>query len=777
MQTKTILLDVFSMLHRAYHAIPPFAAPDGSPVGAIYGLVGTALKIVKDKGVSVCEGKASPQTRIVACFDSKEKTYRHEAYEEYKATRASPEDDFVRQIRRCYQFFEVFNIPAIVCPGYEADDIIGTLAEKYAKEGDEVHVATSDNDLLQIVKKNITVSLFVKGNMVVSYDERGVEEKFGFGPETIPDYKGLRGDPSDNIPGVRGIGDIGAKKILTQYGSLEKAYEAVENGDEVVSKRITALLSGAKKDAFFSRDLATISIDAPISQDAPVWEPSVEELVMFLDSLGMKGMIAKVRQQCGGETTGVKEGVKKATPQKNETHLLKKAQVALWVLDSNNTDPTYEKVLEATDTTSLVEALKTLENLLKKEGTYHVFTDIEAPLIDIIEAMQTRGVCVSREKIERYDKVLIKEAELLIGKMEAFTKTSFNPNSPKQVSEVLSLLGVGLEKRTNKGNISTGFEHLKEVENHHPIVPLLLRYRHISKLQTGYTQALPAHIDKNGRVHTSFLQHGTTTGRMASREPNLQNIPNYSKEGLTIRNAFVAMEGYTLASLDYSQMEIRIAALLSKDKHFLSMVEGDKDIHKETAAVMFKKKDVSKKEREHAKRVNFGILYGMGAQALAKDMKVSFVEAKELLEVYKQSFPDLDAYLNSVKGVAHKNGRVSTFFGRRRYFPLIRSAAPRFRSAIERAAINAPIQGTGADMIKIAMIKTATRIGEKYKNKAHLLLQVHDELVFEIDKKEAIPIAKDLQKVMEKEVLQTPLVEFPVSISIGESWGDVKKIS
>lgn len=775
MVEKTILLDVFPILHRAYHAVPPFTMQEGQPIGAIYGLVNTLLKTLKDEGLIIQTGDLKQCVRLVACFDSKGKTHRHDVYKEYKATRMKPEDDFISQIDLSYQFFEAFNIPAIACEEYEADDIIGTLAKRYVQEG-EVVIITSDHDLLQLVrKKDVKVMLFSRGTQGMVYDEDAVEEKFGFGPRTIPDYKGLRGDPSDNIPGVRGIGDIGAKKILAIYQSLEGIFNALSRGEEVISKRITTLLNASKEEAFLSRDLATIVCNIPLKKNIDSWKPNCKKLVEFLNLLEMKELAVKVQSQCGfflpnQETTQIK------LTKKTNRDLIKKIQVALWVLDSNNTTITHEEIVAQTGADTFEEAYETARKRLEEKGILSIFLDIELPLIDVIDVMEKQGIYVEKKILEKYDKVLVKEKEELIQKMRVYTEDTFNPNSPKQVAEVFQLLGIRLGKKTNKGNPSTNIERLTEVKDQHDIVPLLVRYRHISKLQTGYTHPLQEHIDENGRVHTTFLQHGTTTGRLASKNPNLQNIPNHSKEGLIIRNAFVAGEGRVLASLDYSQMEIRIAALLSQDPNFLSMVTDGKDIHTETAMHLFNKQIITKKERDRAKRINFGILYGMGPQALAKDLEVSFLEAQTLLKEYKHSFPQLNKYLESVKDDAHKDGYVSTYFGRRRYFPLLQSANPRLRSAIERASINAPIQGTAADIVKIAMVKTAKHIAKKNKDTAQLLLQVHDELVFEIQKEKSKDIVKEIQHIMENEVVYTENVSFPVTVSIGKAWGAVKKI-
>ena len=762
-----ILLDVFSMLHRAYHALPPLSSPDGTPVGAVYGVITSVLKIVDEY---------SPYA-LVACTDVEGKTYRHDMFEEYKGTRAELQDDFVPQIQLCFDFFASFNVPVLGKEGYEADDVIGTLSSQYGSERN-VLIITSDQDLLQLVHERVSVVLFSRGAQGVLYTEKGVFERFGFDPKTLIEYKGLRGDSSDNIPGVRGVGEVTAKKILDMYPTLEALYSALEKGEEVVSKRISSLLINEKDTAFLSRELATIQTNIAFDFSVSEWKPSYDTFFDFLRSLGMNKILDGVQRKMKKREDGEKNGVERLTVfgEDVDKKVLKETQVALWVLNSSHIDASLETIFSFTGIPSLPESYEYIINELKNQDLFDVYSTIEKPLISIIDTMQTRGVCVSENHLKTYNDDLLKQKEVLQNKMEKLAETSFNPASPLQVSQVLQDLGVVLKKKTATGSLTTNEGQLKDVEDQHPIISVLLEYRMIHKLQTGYTSALLKHYKKDGRIHTTFLQNGTTTGRMASRNPNLQNIPKHGEYAKKIRDTFVATSGFSLLSIDYSQAEIRIAALLSNDISFLEIVSGGNDIHTETAKRLFNKNDISKEERDRAKQINFGILYGMGPKALSQDMNISFSEARTMLAEYKQQFPMLQEYLERLKEQVGESGFVTTYFGRKRIFPKNAIYNMRVKAAVERAAINAPIQGTCADMIKLAMIKIDTYIQKHFSNDAFLLLQIHDELLFEVKKGKETHIAEVFQHIMENEVLPNDSVSFPTEASIGDFWGSLKRV-
>ncbi|MEX2013560.1 MAG: DNA polymerase, partial [Parcubacteria group bacterium] len=458
--------------------------------------------------------------------------------------------------------------------------------------------------------------------------------------------------------------------------------------------------------------------------------------------------------------------------------------LALWVIDSNITNPTLEEVFRFTKTDSLEKAKKVIESELDKRKVRYVFEEIEKPIIRVVEEMNDRGIKVDKTILKNLSSKYHQELTRLEAAIWKEAGEEFNINSPKVLSNILfNKLGLAEkhQKKTPTGALSTKESELEKLRNKHPIVALILEYRELAKLLSTYIDAIPPLLDENARLHSTFLQAGTTTGRMASNNPNLQNIPNKTLLGRAIRNAFVAEEGFKLVSFDYSQIELRIAAILSKDKKLVEIFKNGEDVHSGVAMRVFKvpKELVDKSMRTRAKTINFGILYGMGVNALKANLGVERKEAEEFYNKYFETFAGLAAYLNKIKAEAGRKGYTETLFGRRRYFVGLKSTLPYVRAQSERMAINAPIQGTQADMIKIAMKKIDEHIRSgKQENEVRLILQVHDELVYEVKDFLINEVAKHFKQLMETVLPEEKTFGVPIVVEAqaGENWGEMKKI-
>lgn len=783
-----VLLDAHAILHRAFHALPDFSSPSGEPTGALYGVVAMLLKIIEE---------LKPDY-IAACFDLPEPTYRHHAYDKYKQGRQKADDTLIAQIDRSRDIFEAFGIPIYECPGFEADDMLGTIAHQVKKHADmQVVIASGDMDTLQCVdKKRVQVYTLRKGiKDTVLYDEKAVKERFGFGPLLVPDYKGLRGDPSDNIPGIAGIGEKTATELIMQFGNIENIYKELgkKNGEKKfeergVKSRIITLLKENKEEAEFSKMLATIRHDAPITYTRPKtsWKEAADtdSVLSLFGELGFRTLAVRVRQLFDVpdevSTNQTEEGVSKEQ--------VLRASVMLWLLESDRTNATYDDLIDYGrsyyNTTDFQQIVKTFESELKKQNLLSVFTDIEEPLMEVISSMNATGILLDTKYLKTLSKKMHTELATLEKKIHTHAGTTeFNINSPKQMGEVLFdtlQLKPKNQKKTATGQRSTRESELEKMHDDHPIIPLILRYRELQKLVSTYIDNLPGMVDRNMRLHSTFLQTGTTTGRMASKDPNLQNIPIRSEEGRAIRKAFVAEKGYEIVAIDYSQIELRIAAILSKDKKLIDIFKQGEDVHGGVASRVFgvPQKEVTANMRRKAKVINFGILYGMGVNALRQNLggETTREEAQEFLNAYFNTFTRLAEYLEETKAFARKYGYTETLFGRRRYFPGIQSSAPFIRAQAERMAINAPVQGTAADIMRIAMNQIYAHIKkEKQESAVRMLLQVHDELVFEIKKTMLQKTVPTLIGLMEDvlDAKDNSGVPILVDVKTGPSWGDL----
>ena len=796
---KLVLLDTHAIIHRAYHALPEFMNSKGEPTGAIYGLATMLFKIITE---------LKPDY-IVACYDLPKKTFRHEAYDDYKKGRAKADDELVSQLIKSRDFFKALSIPMYECEGFEADDLLGTIAEKTKSILDmDTVIASGDMDTLQLVEKDhVLVYTLKKGiNDTILYNEKSVQERFSFLPKYLPDYKGLRGDPSDNIIGIKGIGEKTATILISEYGTIEKMYEAIKKTPEKVkalgiSDRIFSLLSEGEDEALFSKTLATIRRDAPIDFKIPNkrWSDEVEKekaeeffremefkslQKRFLDVIGINNPDVlsdnlKEKDRSDKEESFVLEGGE-------QEYLFKKAKIAFWLLNSEMTDPSFSDIVNYKKSNNLNEAISKLEENIKKENLDYIYRNIEIPIIPIIKKMEEEGILVDLKYLDKISKEYHIDLIKLEKEIWDYSGREFNINSPKQLGEILfdemNLSTKGLKKSAG-GARSTRESELEKLRADNPIIGKILEYRELQKLLSTYIDTIPKIISSDGRLHANFIQTGTTTGRFSSSNPNLQNIPVKTEKGKNIRNAFIAKKGYLLVSFDYSQIELRIAALMSQDSYFINSFKEGKDIHSAVAMKVFnvKENEVTPEMRRRAKVINFGILYGMGVNALRSNLGTDRKEAQIFYDNYFAQFPTIASYLESIKNFAKENGYTKTLFGRKRYFPGIKSPLPFIKAMAERMAINAPIQGTAtADIIKIGMKKAEDSIARSgLMDEALLLLQVHDELIYEI-KEDKVDQAVDIIKQAMRDVIPpqfiTGMSEVPleVSVNIGLTWGGLK---
>jgi DNA polymerase I len=784
-ERTVVLLDAHAILHRAFHALPDFTAPSGEPTGALYGVVSMLLKIIEEL----------KPTDIIACYDLPEPTYRHEAFEGYKAKRQKTDDALVAQIIRSRDIFEAFGIPIFEHKGFEADDMLGTIAHQ-AKgfPSLKVIIASGDMDTMQCIdKKRVQVYTLKKGiKDTILYDERAVVERFGFSPTSIPDYKGLRGDPSDNIPGIKGIGEKTATTLITHFGTIEALYTSLKKDEATlrslgISPRIIELLREGEEEALFSKMIATIRTDAPItySYSGAHWKDRVdtEKVVALCTELGFRTLKVRVN-----DLLGIAPEAYSASTQASLTpEVLAEAQVLLWLLESDRTNPSYEDIIDYGRTyqgsSDIHDIIKTLHEKLRNEGLEELYREIESPLMAVIAHMNTTGITLDTDYLRSLSERMHSELSQLETDIYTLAGSTFNINSPKQVGDILyDTLGLKPknQKKTAGGQRSTREEELLKMKDDHEIIPKLLRYRELQKLLSTYIDNLPTMVGSDGRLRTTFLQTGAVTGRMASQNPGLQNIPVKTAEGRAIRQGFIASEGYTMVAIDYSQIELRIAAILSSDSKLIEIFKRGEDVHTGVASRVFgvKEDEVTKEMRRKAKVINFGILYGMGVTALRANLGEGTTreEAQEFLNAYFNTFTRLAEYLEETKAFARTHGYTETLFGRKRRFPGIHSSAPFIRASAERMAINAPVQGTAADIVRIAMIEVASYIASLRDTEAvRMLLQVHDELVFEVKNSEVGTHIEKIVALMEGVLTskETYGVKLQVGVSVGKNWGEL----
>ncbi|KND51552.1 MAG: DNA polymerase I [Parcubacteria bacterium C7867-007] len=789
---RLILLDAHAIIHRAYHALPDFSSPTGEPTGALYGLSSMLLRIIQD---------LKPDY-LASCYDLPKTTFRHEAYDAYKGTRVSLDDALAKQLNTSRKVFEAFSIPIYEKEGFEADDILGTICELTRDQKDlEIIIASGDMDTMQLIEKGrVRVYTLKKGiNDTIIYDEKAVEERYGFEPALVADYKGLRGDPSDNIIGVPGIGEKTATELIQKFGSVEDIYKKLKKNEaqfieQGIKPRIIGLLKEHEEDALFSKMLATIRMDAPIVFRLPeaVWQDGsvLPKVLALFDELGFRTLRGRARALFEKGDSSVEESDTDTGVEEKEIDptRLQEAQVMVWLLASDLTNPTLDDILAFTKAQTFDAAYKTLQAKIDTTGQLdEVYETIEKPLIPVLRAMEAHGVLIDQKELAKLATIYGKELEAVEKRIFKVVGHEFNISSPKQLGDVLfdelqlKAPGSKAQKKTSTGQRSTKESELEKLREHHPIIEDILEYRQIQKLLGTYIENIPPLLDTEGRIHPQFIQTGAVTGRMATTNPSIQNIPIRTERGRAIRHAFIAPEGFQLIGLDYSQIELRIAALLSGDEKLGDIFRSGRDVHREVAAAVFgvAPEGVDSEMRRRAKIINFGILYGMGVNALKAQLGTSTNEAQQFYEDYFRTFNRLAEYLEETRGAARRQGFTETLFGRRREFSGIKSSLPFVRAQAERMAINAPIQGTQADIIKIAMVRIHQMlIDENAQDDAYMLLQVHDELVFEIRELRAKELAQKIREIMESVVPEDQTLGIPLLAQpkIGKNWGDMHPI-
>lgn len=769
-RTTIVLLDSHAILHRGFHAMAGFATRDGRPTGALYGFITMVLRIYED---------IKPDY-IAACFDLPKPTFRHLSYDAYKAGRSKTDDALIEQIKESYNLCDSLSIPVYKCEGFEADDLLGTIAEQMKTQDNvRVIIASGDMDTLQLVDGDtVTVYTLKKANEAALYTTASVTERFGFGPEKIPDYKGLAGDTSDNIIGIKGVGDKTATELIKRFGTIEEMYVELKKDrqqflDAGFKERMVKLLEDGEEEALFSKTLATIRRDAPVTFTYPEkpWLESIttDAYKAACDKYEFRSLRSRVDLlQTGSSVPVAREA---AVPLEEVSFVdLEKLRVMVHLLHSEMTNASIEDIRSVTGMTAVADMFAFFEKELKEKNLFHLYENVEEPLMSLIKEMGENGIAVDVEALCAMSKELHIRVTALEKEIHTLAGVEFNIASPKQLGEVLyETLGLGTKiKKTKTGAKSTNITELEKIQDEHPVIAKIIEYRELTKLLSTYIDLLPTYVKDDGKIHAHFLQTGAGTGRFACEDPNLQNLPVKTELGRKVREAFIASKGNVLLSCDYAQIDLRAAAILSKDPHLVEIFENNIDVHTGTAARVFgvKESDVTADMRRKAKAINFGILYGMGVTALKEGMGVERKEAQEFYDQYKATFVRLMNYLDEVKAFAFSHGYTETLLGRRREVPLLKSPLPFLRAQGERIAINAPIQGTSADILKLAMIDAQEYIVTNHlEDDVKLVMQIHDELVFEIKESLGEKVANDLAQVLESVLKKRNLATLPLVVS------------
>lgn len=869
---RLLIVDGNSILNRAYYGIRPLSAPDGTPTNAVYGFLNILLKYLEEE---------TPDYLGVA-FDLKAPTFRHKMFDDYKAQRKPAPDDFIVQIPIMKEVLSAMDCKCIELEGYEADDIIGTVSKICDENDVSCSILTGDKDDLQLSSDNTVVKLVVTrmGNTTTTpYDYNAVIEKFGVTPSECIDVKGLAGDPSDNIPGVKGVGEKTAVSLIEKYQSIENIYDKI---DEIeVTNSVRTKLKNDKDMAFLSKKLATIIRDVPIDfkfEDYKFEEPDEKKLSeifirlnfkSFLKRLNLKGVaedervIETISSDCekidiiGAEimlkdadsvyyylNSGMdkmyfsKDGKKVCCCTCDDNFLksfFENERISKLGYDIKNdiirlndknikfngigfdvliaayiNNPTRTKydldILcfdylgmnmpssnieedgqismdlgneDSNDDAGVLAAIIKLKNFfeadIKKNEQEDLYYKIELPLVEVLADMQITGMYVDKSELEKFGNMLKSRIEVLTSEIYDYAGEEFNINSPKQLGNILfEKLSLPHGKKTKSG-YSTNIDVLNKLMGEHPIIEDIMEYRTLTKLNSTYVDSLISIINPvTGRIHSSFNQTVTATGRISSTEPNLQNIPVRTDIGREIRKMFTAEgDNRVLVDADYSQIELRVLADISGDENMCGAFRNNIDIHRQTASQVFDVPldEVDSTMRFRAKAVNFGIVYGIGAFSLAQDLKISRKEADQYIKHYLEHYPKVDEYMKNIVEKAKEDGYVTTMYNRRRYLPELKASNKITQAFGERVAMNAPIQGTAADIIKIAMVNVYNRL-KREGPKSKLVLQVHDELIVEAvsDEKEAVErvVREEMQNAAK---LKVPLI---VDLNVGHSWYDTK---
>lgn len=782
---KLVIIDGKSVFYRGYYAMGNLARKDGTPTAGVYGFAVIAMEIVR---------QLKPEKVIVAWDKAKTSTSKRTAlYPEYKAGRVRPPEDFYVQIPLLVELVKELSWNFVECDEYEADDIIGTLSKQADEVGDYLtYIVSSDLDMLQIVDENTKMYRLLRGfSKLEEIDVKAVEEKYGVKKRQFLDLKALKGDTSDNIPGVPGVGEKTAVELLKKYDNLTEVYE---NLAEIPGKLREKLKAG-EKHARLSYQLAKIMLDAPVKLDEmQMFEMEPERVVKALKNLEFYSLVRKFEKKFPKESFRNKTKEEEKEPEaEDEERKLPKDLVVEWDVkkEMHENEELAEKILAGQKFWDLNQGRFLLDPLArreeekkveeywrqrelfgKEEKLRRIYEEFDLPLIPVLYKMEKKGILIDR----RYFAELKKEFEQGVWKIEqeiyAETGVNFNINSPQQLAEVLfgklELPTKGI-KKTTKG-FSTGAKELEKLKKLHPVIDKLMEYREAAKLLNTYITPLSELADKEDRIHTTFTQNVTATGRLSSLNPNLQNIPVRTEAGRRIRGGFVAPKGRKLISADYAQFELRLAAALSKDEKLIEIFNEGVDIHTKTAAEVFNvpMEMVTKEQRRAAKVINFGVLYGMSAKGLADAAGMGVTEAKKFIEDYFAIRRPIREYLDATLRQAKEQGFVETYFGRRRPTPDVKSTNFVVRMAAERAAENMPIQGTEADLMKRAMI----RVSERLPKGAELILQIHDSLIVECDDGLIVEVKELMREVME-EVAPELMVKLAVEVEVGQNWGEL----
>ncbi|WP_207356879.1 DNA polymerase I [Bacillus subtilis] len=820
---RVLLVDGHHLAYRTFHALKGLTTSRGEPVQAVYGFAKSLLKALKEDGDAV-----------IVVFDAKAPSFAHEAYGGYKAGRAPTPEDFPRQLALIKELVDLLGLARLEVPGYEADDVLASLAKKAEKEGYEVRILTADKDLYQLLSDRIHV-LHPEGYLITP---AWLWEKYGLRPDQWADYRALTGDESDNLPGVKGIGEKTARKLLEEWGSLEALLKNLDRLKPAIREKILAHMDDLK----LSWDLAKVRTDLPLEVDfAKRREPDRERLRAFLERLEFGSLLhefgllesPKALEEApwpppegafvgfvlsrkepmwadllalaaarGGRVHRAPEPYKALRDLKEARGLLAKDLSVLalreglglppgddpmllaYLLDPSNTTPEGvarryggEWTEEAGERAALSERLfaNLWGRLEGEERLLWLYREVERPLSAVLAHMEATGVRLDVAYLRALSLEVAEEIARLEAEVFRLAGHPFNLNSRDQLERVLfDELGLPAIGKTEKtGKRSTSAAVLEALREAHPIVEKILQYRELTKLKSTYIDPLPDLIHpRTGRLHTRFNQTATATGRLSSSDPNLQNIPVRTPLGQRIRRAFIAEEGWLLVALDYSQIELRVLAHLSGDENLIRVFQEGRDIHTETASWMFgvPREAVDPLMRRAAKTINFGVLYGMSAHRLSQELAIPYEEAQAFIERYFQSFPKVRAWIEKTLEEGRRRGYVETLFGRRRYVPDLEARVKSVREAAERMAFNMPVQGTAADLMKLAMVKLFPRLEEMG---ARMLLQVHDELVLEAPKERAEAVARLAKEVMEG--VYPLAVPLEVEVGIGEDWLSAKE--
>ena len=777
---KTLLLiDAYAMIYRAYYAFirTPRMNSRGENTSAIFGFVVTLEDLIK---------RIKP-THMAVAFDPAGPTFRHEAYEQYKAQRQETPEDIRWAVPRIKQLLEAMNIPVLDVPGYEADDVIGTLAHKAEKDGFEVYMATPDKDYGQLVTDNIWMYRPRHNGGFEKLGPQEVCEKYGIqNQKQVIDLLGLMGDSSDNIPGCKGVGEKTAVQLLQQFGSIENLLANTDQLKGALQRKVQEQV----EDIRFSYFLATIKTDVPIDFDAAALvcqDKNWDKLAPLYRELEFNSLL----KQAPNNEEKIQNSKFKIQNSK------KKPEATLDLFASVEADTTPLPLRRDTegipkDGVTLQESLegRLVSYLLNPEVAYNpslpiqwdalkadsalwnLYNEVELPLAEVLREMEQAGVRVDVEMLKRAEEQLSKELATLEQGIYTAAGMTFNVNSPKQVGEVLfdQLKLDAKAKKSKTGQYSTSEEVLLGLKGKHEVVGMILEYRELKKLISTYISALPTYINpETGKIHTTYNQTVTATGRLSSSNPNLQNLPIRSERGQLIRQAVIPDEGCLFLSADYSQIELRLMAHFSQDPHMVEAFRSGQDVHAATAAKIFgvSIEEVTKDQRRQAKTANFGIIYGISAFGLAQQLDCSRSEAKALIDGYFAAFPGVIDYIERQKELARQQGYAVTLFGRKRYLPDIVSHNATVRSFAERNAVNSPIQGTAADIIKMAMVGISNRLKAEGLQ-AKMIMQVHDELNFnvpvnEVDRVKEI-VVSEMQNVVH---LTVPLI---ADCGVGNNW-------